>query len=159
MGSLDLPVIFFIEGFALADHRDPEDLRLAIKLLTLAIRSKMDAPGDPLAYQVIAYAGRASAYYAIGDFSKSVADSRKLVAMIPPDRHLLQDSYKLLTISLLRSGDYQSALAAAMEYMTRIGDPEARRWLDLVEFYPQNPQFALNELLKIYFAPVAKSGG
>jgi len=151
LGAIDLDAIFLVEGVTLSLHEDPKDLRQAVRLLTLA--DQIESPVDPFDYRIIVLYSRCSAYYKLGEFRETVADAHRLLAILPANAHAVQTTYKLLTVSYLRLGEYKSAQSTAIEYANRIGGPEARQWLDIVNYYPKNPQLALNELVRVISSP------
>ena len=81
---------------------------------------------DPFDYRIIVLYSRCSAYYKLGEFRETVADAHRLLAILPANAHAVQTTYKLLTVSYLRLGEYKSAQSTAIEYANRIGGPEAR---------------------------------
>ena len=146
LGTLDLGEIFLIEGSALARGTNPEDLKRAIRLLTLADQMGPGIGQDSLMYHTLALGSRCLTYYHLGEFQETITDAQKLLTIVPPQLHFWQSALKLLSLSYLRIGDYANALKTAEEYAKKVRSPEAMQWLDLVRYYPTDPQFALNEL-------------
>jgi tetratricopeptide (TPR) repeat protein len=153
LGSLEIFYITLIEGVALADRTNPQDLRRAINLLTLSLQLKTDPSLDPLIYQLVAHSGRCEAYFRLGEYQKAAADAREALATAMGNGAPLRlqvpevnNMYKFMILSYLGLQDYQEALKSANEYRARVGSPEAEQWFEMVQRYPQDPRFVWNSL-------------
>jgi tetratricopeptide (TPR) repeat protein len=159
LGALDLSVIFFVEGVALAHRNNPEDAKRATQLLTLASHMQpifFTATGPEAmpetwpAYYGNIYSELSIIFFDFNEFDKSREYAQRALRFIPTEQpRITDDLYEIIIVSYLRLGNYEAALKTTNEFAARVGSGEAARWRDLVEFYPQQPAFTLNELMRL----------
>ena len=144
LDSTDLPALVLIEGLTLATHTtQPSDLKQAAGLLALA--EKMQAPPDLASdSKGMAVTTLAEVYYDLGNYNESRAAALRGLALAPP--LMINALYQLLSVSFLRSGEYEEALRVAKEYSAKAGDSRSAEWLQLVSNYPTAPQASLDLL-------------
>jgi tetratricopeptide (TPR) repeat protein len=146
LGSLSIPEMTIIEGSVLSTQTNPDDLRRAISLLTLALQLNVDQRLDPPLYRLMAHSARCGAYFRLGEYQNAVADAQEIVASRTGNRVLLDITYRVMILSYLGLHNYQEAVKSAIEFRTRVGGPRAERWFEMVQQYPQDPQFVWNVL-------------
>jgi tetratricopeptide (TPR) repeat protein len=142
LDSTELFSILLVEGVALSTHEKREDLLRSARLL--AVVSEMKPPPDLASGTELALENLSEVYYKLGQFPESRQAALRALSSSPA--YTAGQLYQIISISYLRSGDYQPALATATEYASRAMGTFAQRWLGLVKEYPESPMQSLDAL-------------
>lgn len=151
LGAADLSDIVTAQSFALVTRNNPDDLKLVVKLYTLALQ--LPAPNLPVAaqtpvYWISLYASRSLAYFRLGMYLDTINDCKKildLVKQLPsPFELAVLHSYVLIIRSYLYLGDIAAATQAAYEWGQSSNDPRAARVRELIQSNPSEAQKVLS---------------
>ncbi len=145
LGALDLSVVLLVEGQTLAErNRNPDDLRRAVTLLSACAQMRPPLYADARDYHALVFSGLAQAHYELGEFSESVDNARRALAVIPlGNRAVRQDLYRLTIVSYLQLGNSEEALRTSVEFEQGVGGPEASRLREILESNRSDPRRAL----------------
>jgi tetratricopeptide (TPR) repeat protein len=149
LGAADLSEIVSTEALALVTRGNPDDLRRAVTLLTLAIQLPAPKERHPRLewdYRIDLYSQRASSYLRLGQFSEAIGDLRKMLDLLKkslPLPGLALHCYIAIIASYLLLGDIAEALKATTDWEQGTNDSRAAQVRELIQ---SNPSEALKAL-------------
>ena len=155
IGGTDLSNNLAIEGTALflrGTGGSREDLERSVRVFTLAIQLEPPTVSviSPELRLVEAFGNRGKAYYGLGQFDKSIDDSRRVVALLKENHLALPEYFRLAYLGIvaanLHLGRIDQAKSAAAAWFADTGDPLAGRQVFLLGL----PQFNAQEWLEEY---------